>query len=155
MGGGLITKAQKNMMILIQNLITLLTKKKMLFSMFKLMGAYLSLGAILLKADMFNWGEYGLIGLVIGAVFYFLFSPIIKMMVEDKKSDNEIKEKLADNIQSLSILLREHILKSESQTKEITGMMKSRDEAIEKMNDELREINLGIKSLNKRIEKSA
>lgn len=85
-----------------------LYQKKMIFATLKLYGSTMVLNAILLKAQLINWAEFGIAGAVIGALFalvYFILKPMINMMVEDKKSDNELKAQLVENNNALQMLI--------------------------------------------------
>jgi len=128
--------------------IILISQKKMLLTAIKLTGAYISLGAILLKTQVFNWGEYGILGLVIGAFFYFLLRPMMNMLIEDKKSDNEIKKKLVDYINALSLVLREHTVKSQGRFDDLKESLENLDKKLDSIDKNLREINEGIGKLN-------
>jgi len=126
----------------------------MILAISKFMAAYFTLGAILLKSDVVNWGEYGLLGLVIGAVFYFLFKPMMVMMREDKQSDNEIKKQLTANINSLTLVLSEHIIKSEERLTDLKDVMKDREQKLSAVNESLSKVNESVLQLKKALEKT-
>jgi len=78
----------------------------------------------LLKADVIDFTQFGLLGLVVTALFslvYALLRPMLKMQAEAQKAqgeqikiDNELKTKMSQNIEQLNLLITKQGLKTEN-----------------------------------------